>query len=475
MPSLPATDDGSGSPLTEDLSTGSDDGEDIASDADAAEAGEVPAAAGSASGTRTAGAEPRDGEADAGSATAGPDGEAGTGPDGETDAGPDGETEFTEADAAFHSAPQEANATVAANGTETEDAPGPDAAPAIGESGRWFRPAKAKKKYVPTPPEEPAEPGDAVATEEPAEPGDAVATEEPPEQAAEPVASTPSGLAEEAGAETEADGDGDAAAAGWASQEQPEWVSPQEARPTEVWTPPNQAAGPAPSASERAPSASERATSAAERATSGRAPSAAGRVGSAAGRMSALLRPGGAALPSPPEGPVLAPSPEGPVLAPLQKGPVLAPVGRRLSRRRMLQAGLIGGAGVAALPLLARVSGITRTDKQAVGFAFSMNTNWLFGGRYTAGSEISSYDDGNFAPVTVPHTVVPLSWKDWNYPAWQQVWIYRRHFSGAGLLDQHRPGNRILVDFDGVMVNATVSVNDHVVATHQGGYLPFSA
>ena len=44
-----------------------------------------------------------------------------------------------------------------------------------------------------------------------------------------------------------------------------------------------------------------------------------------------------------------------------------------------------------------------------------------------------------------------------------------------GLLDPRRPGNRILVDFDGVMVNATVSVNDHVVATHQGGYLPFSA
>ena len=219
-------------------------------------------------------------------------------------------------------------------------------------------------------------------------------------------------------------------------------MSPQEPRPAEVWTPPYQAAG---------------------------------RVGSAAGRMSALLRPGEAALASPPEGPVLAPSPEGPVLAPLPEGPVLAPGGRRLSRRRMLQAGLIGGAGVAALPLLTLVSGITRTDKQAAGLAFSMNTNWLFGGRYTAGSETSSYDDSNFAPVTVPHTVVPLSWKDWNYPAWQQVWIYRRHFSGAGLLDPRRPGNRILVDFDGVMVNATVSVNDHVVATHQGGYLPFSA
>ena len=214
--------------------------------------------------------------------------------------------------------------------------------------------------------------------------------------------------------------------------------------------------------------------------------------------MSALLRPAGAApqarpnglsdgglgLASPPEGPVLAPLPEGPVLAggerpgtgtDEQPGERATGIGRRLSRRTMLQAGLIGGAGVAALPLLALVGGITRTDKQPAGLAFSMNTNWLFGGQYTAGSETSFYDDSNFAPVTVPHTVVPLSWKDWNYPAWQQVWIYRRHFSGARLLDPHRPGNRILVDFDGVMVNATVSVNDQVVATHQGGYLPFSA
>src|SRR6185312_10454242 len=163
-------------------------------------------------------------------------------------------------------------------------------------------------------------------------------------------------------AEAEAGADGDAAPADWTSQEQPEWVSAQEARPAEVWTPPYQAAG--------------------------QATSAAGRVGSPAGRVSALLRPGGAALASPPEGPVLAPPPE---------GPVLAPGGRRLSRRRMLQAGLIGGAGVAALPLLTLVGGITRTDKPTAGLAFSMNTNWLFGGRYTSGSETSSYDDSNFA------------------------------------------------------------------------------
>ena len=148
---------------------------------------------------------------------------------------------------------------------------------------------------------------------------------------------------------------------------------------------------------------------------------------------------------------------------------------RRISRRTVLQASVIGGAGVAALPLLALVGGITRTGGQPTNLAFSMNTHWLFGGQYTAGSESSFFDDSGFAPVTVPHTVTQLSWQNWDYPAWQQVWIYRRHFNGARLLDAHGQGNRILVDFDGVMVNATVAINDQVVSTHQGGYLPFSA
>jgi len=141
----------------------------------------------------------------------------------------------------------------------------------------------------------------------------------------------------------------------------------------------------------------------------------------------------------------------------------------------MIQAGLIGGAGVAALPLLAVVGGMDRSSGAPTALSFSMNGNWLFGGQYTAGSESSFYDDSNFAPVTLPHTVTQLSWQNWDYQAWQQVWIYRRHFTGGHLLDAKRPGNRILVDFDGVMVNASVAINDQVVATHQGGYLPFSA
>ena len=149
---------------------------------------------------------------------------------------------------------------------------------------------------------------------------------------------------------------------------------------------------------------------------------------------------------------------------------------RRISRRALIQASLIAGAGAAALPLLALVGRLSPSkESQPTNLNFSLNSNWLFGGQYMAGSESSFYDDSGFALVTVPHTVTPLSWRYWNPSEWQQMWIYRRHFNGGPLVSSRWPGNRILVEFDGVMVNATVVINDHTVSTHQGGYLPFSA
>ena len=570
VPSPTATDDGTARPLTEDLSTGSGDGEDITCDADMAGTDGAPAAAGP----------------DAGQDPTGPDTARQ-----DTD-GTEAEPEFTEADVAFVTAPPEAASAPGlgarlhaiglgrANqpGTTTRvsgngDAAGENAAP---ESGRWFRPTRAKKRYAAIPPEEqPDSAGTAVdlgsggvATQDPAEPAPEPAAPGSPDAEAgaapglaDAEASAVPGPADadaEAGAGPPAGADPeDTAPAG--PMPEPEPVSGPAPRPVDGSVPADPVDGSAPGdlldgsapgdpvdGSARTDPGDVRARSAdvwtpPDRGA-GWAASAAGRVGSAAERMSALLRPGGpgpqarpsgpgnppfpdgpdpdpalradglgwrpheggVGLASPPEGPVLAPLPEGPVLAPTPPGgPGLAAPGRapreglappgealgtdeqpgertagirsRVSRRTLLQAGLIGGAGVAALPLLALVGGVARTDQQPTDLAFSLNTNWLFGGQYLAGSESSFYDDSNFAPVTVPHTVIPLSWKDWDFPAWERVWIYRRHFSGARLLDSHRPGNRILVDFDGVMVNAAVSINDQVVATHQGGYLPFSA
>ena len=72
----------------------------------------------------------------------------------------------------------------------------------------------------------------------------------------------------------------------------------------------------------------------------------------------------------------------------------------------------------------------------------------------------------------MPHTVAPLSWGSWDHTTWENVFIYRKHFSGDGLAG---PGGRVLADFDGAACNASVYVNGVPVATHQGGYLPFLA
>src|SRR5579875_907254 len=150
--------------------------------------------------------------------------------------------------------------------------------------------------------------------------------------------------------------------------------------------------------------------------------------------------------------------------------------GLRMSRRALLQAGMIAGAGAAALPLLELAGRLSREyEGGRAGLVYSLNADWLFGGQYTSGSESTFYDDSGFAPVTLPHTVTQLSWRDWDPGAWQQVWIYRRHLDGRRLVSPRQPGDRIFADFDGVMADATVVINDKAVATHRGGYLPFSA
>ena len=104
------------------------------------------------------------------------------------------------------------------------------------------------------------------------------------------------------------------------------------------------------------------------------------------------------------------------------------------------------------------------------GDSLSFNAGWLFGPA-SADSSQPGFDDSAFTPVTLPHTVTPLSWQNWDCSAWEQVWAYRKHFDappGTG-------GMRVLLDFAAAMTYATVTLNGTQVAEHLGGYLPFSA
>lgn len=111
-----------------------------------------------------------------------------------------------------------------------------------------------------------------------------------------------------------------------------------------------------------------------------------------------------------------------------------------------------------------------------------LNSGWLFGGSVplpgpedqldpavVAAYSRADLDDSAWEPVTLPHTVVPLSWRLWKAAGWEKVWAYRRP-----LTVDRKPGERTFLDFDGVVTSVVVTVNDVVVGEHRGGYLPFS-
>jgi beta-galactosidase len=152
-----------------------------------------------------------------------------------------------------------------------------------------------------------------------------------------------------------------------------------------------------------------------------------------------------------------------------------------LPRRLILRSGVVGGA-LASLTAAGCASsgspapaGSPTVRVQPAGASpplsqtYEFNQGWRFGGRYKPGSHTRGYDDSRFAKVTLPHTVVPLSWGNWHPVDWEDVWIYRKHFR---LADE--PGRRVLIDFDGVMTSARVFLNNVQVSAHQGGYLPWS-
>ncbi len=100
---------------------------------------------------------------------------------------------------------------------------------------------------------------------------------------------------------------------------------------------------------------------------------------------------------------------------------------------------------------------------------YSMNADWLFGGVYVSGSQKPGYSEAGFGAVNLPHTVTPLSWGGWSPATWQNRWIYRKHISSTAV-----SAGRVFVDFHAVMTTATVWCNGTVIATHEGGFLPFT-
>lgn len=149
------------------------------------------------------------------------------------------------------------------------------------------------------------------------------------------------------------------------------------------------------------------------------------------------------------------------------------PSGRQYSRRGLLRAGMYGGALFAASALVegsaTSPAGAAPRLRGPLVQTRPFNQGWRFCGEYVSGGADPGFADGGFAEVTLPHSVVPLSWRQWDPSSWEKVWLYRRHLTGP-----MPPRSRIFLDFEGALVNATVACNGATLNQHVGGYLPWN-
>ena len=150
------------------------------------------------------------------------------------------------------------------------------------------------------------------------------------------------------------------------------------------------------------------------------------------------------------------------------------PARAALARRQFLRATAAGVAGVAGWAV---VGGMRATPARAASMAGQgqaarvtpLDTGWLFGPA-SGNSSQPGFDDSGFQTVALPHTVTPLSWRDWDPTSWEQTWAYRNHFDAPATAS----GMRAFLDFAGAMTQATPVLNGQALATHTGAYLPFS-
>ena len=141
-----------------------------------------------------------------------------------------------------------------------------------------------------------------------------------------------------------------------------------------------------------------------------------------------------------------------------------------LSRKKSFLRNCAATATLTSLPIL---GGWNSGKRGPASRTISLDNDWLFAGKLDDSALPHALDalfnDSTLPRITLPHCVTPLSWQKWDPAAWQDVWLYRRHFKTP---DEPSP-HRVFLHFDRVMTNATLALNGHSLDPHVGGYLPF--
>jgi beta-galactosidase len=154
-----------------------------------------------------------------------------------------------------------------------------------------------------------------------------------------------------------------------------------------------------------------------------------------------------------------------------------------LARRQFLRATATGAAALTGWSVLAGshaptaqaaeagpATGVARApSKGAAARILPFSAGWLFGPA-TVGSSQPGFDDSGLQTVTLPHTVTPLSWRNWDPDTWEQDWVYRKHFATPSEVS----GMRVFLDVAAALTSFTPVLNGQTLSGNVGGYLPFS-
>jgi beta-galactosidase len=95
-----------------------------------------------------------------------------------------------------------------------------------------------------------------------------------------------------------------------------------------------------------------------------------------------------------------------------------------------------------------------------------MNRGWLYSPHATAAARERDFQEAGFETVVIPHTNIKLPWHSFDDKDYEFTSIYRRHFK----LPAEAKGNRVFVDFEGVMTASTVWLNGMKLGEYKGGY-----
>jgi len=99
-----------------------------------------------------------------------------------------------------------------------------------------------------------------------------------------------------------------------------------------------------------------------------------------------------------------------------------------------------------------------------------MNRNWRYSRTPSEAAHGKDFDDSQFERVVIPHTNVRLPWHGFDEKKYEFISLYRRRFK----LPPEAKGQRVFVDFEGVMTASTVWINGNRLGEYKGGYTPFS-